>query len=63
MHLVAVRKALQAVGLVTRDYAVLSFRVGAATTAAQQGLQDSLTKTLGWWESAAYLRYVRISPN
>ena len=33
----------------------------ALTTAANLGLEDSLIKTLGRWESAAYLRYVSIS--
>ena len=34
------------------------FRIGAATTAARYGLQDSLIKTLGRWESAAYMVYI-----
>ncbi len=30
-----------------------------ATVAAQQGIQDSLIRTMGRWESTAYLRYIR----
>jgi len=37
-----------------------SFRIGAATTAAAKGLEDARIKTLGRWESTAYLRYVCI---
>ena len=46
----AVRAVLTEAGLVAKDYAGHSFRIGAATTA---GIQDSLIKTLGRWESAA----------
>ena len=42
-----------AAGLNTRDYAGHSFRIGAATTASTRGIQDSLIKTLGRWESSA----------
>ena len=35
-----------------RDTAAV--RIGAATTAAQQGIQDALIKALGRWESAAW---------
>ena len=58
----AVRKALAETGLAAKDYAGHSFRIGAATTAARQGLQDCLIKTLGRWESSAYTRYIRTSP-
>ncbi len=57
-----VREALTAAGVEARDYAGHSFRIGAATTAARQGMQDSLIKTLGRWESAAYMRYIRTAP-
>ena len=41
-------------------YSGHSFRIGAATTAAAVGVEDSMIKTLGRWKSAAYLAYVRI---
>lgn len=55
------RVALKTAGLAADDYAGHSFRIGAATTAAQCGLQDALIKTLGRWESSAYTRYIRTS--
>ena len=57
-----VRDALHQAGLVAKDYAGHSFRIGAATTAARKGLQDSLIQTLGRWESSAYTRYIRTAP-
>lgn len=41
-------------------YSGHSFRIGAATTAASVGIEDSLIKTLGRWESSAYQLYVRV---
>ena len=55
----AIREALTKAGLNAGEYAGHSFRIGAATTAAQQGLQDSLIKTLGRWQSSAYTLYIR----
>ena len=55
-----VREGLQAAGINAAHYAGHSFRIGAATTAAAQGVEDSLIKTLGRWESSAYLLYIRI---
>ena len=57
-----VREALTVAGVEAKNYAGHSFRIGAATTAAQKGLQDSLIKTLGRWESAAYTSYIRTAP-
>ena len=54
-----VRKALTMAGLDCSLNAGHSFRIGAATTAAKNGVQDSLIKTLGRWESAAYTLYIR----
>ena len=54
-----VRLALRSAGYNPTSFAGHSFRIGAATAAAQRGLQDSLIKTLGRWESSAYTLYVR----
>ena len=56
-----VQQALTKLGYDRRDYAGHSFRVGAATTAASVGVQDSIIKAMGRWESSAYLLYMRIS--
>ncbi len=58
----AVRQGLEEVGLAARYYAGHSFRIGAATTAARQGIQDFLIQTLGRWESSAYTRYIHTAP-
>ena len=55
-----VRAALRVKGVDDSKYSGHSFRIGAATTAAAVGVEDSMIKTLGRWESAAYLAYVRI---
>ena len=55
----AIRQALAAAGVDAQKYSGHSFRIGAATTAAAKGLPDSLIKTLGRWQSAAYTVYVR----
>ena len=55
-----VRTALQQAGIDSAVYSGHSFRIGAATTAASHGLEDSLIQTLGRWESDAYRRYIHI---
>ena len=53
------REMLQEVGLHPEKYAGQSFCIGTATTVAACGVQDSLIKTTGRWESIAYQLYVR----
>ena len=53
-------QALQKAGLDTSKYNGHSFRIGAATTAAKKGVEDSMIKTLGRWESSAYMQYIKI---
>ena len=54
-----VRDALSRAGFVSKDYAGHSFRIGAATTAAECGLNEYTIKMLGRWHSSAYQRYIR----
>lgn len=49
-----VRQALGKAGLDASKYCGHSFRIGAATTAAKKGMEDSIIKTLGRWRSLAY---------
>ena len=60
MFVEKLRTALSVAGYPEKKYASHSFRIGEATTAAQCGMEDSLIKTLGRWESSAYLRYIRM---
>ena len=57
-----VRQAMSAAHLPAQDYAGHSFRIGAATTAAMAGIQDSTIQTLGRWKSASYLLYIQMDP-
>ena len=54
------REALTNAGIDASKFSGHSFRIGAASTAAALGVEDSLIKTLGQWKSSAYLPYVRI---
>ena len=54
-----IRKVLVRLGLPDHEYAGHSFRIGAATSAAMAGLEDSTIQLLGRWQSAAFLRYLR----
>ena len=53
------RKILMALGLPDVNYAGYSFRIGAATSAALAGVEDSTIQLLGRWQSAAFLHYTR----
>ena len=57
-----VRDALQALGLPHNEFAGHSFRIGAATAAAQAGVEDSVIRTMGRWNSSAFLVYIRTPP-
>ena len=52
--------ALQEAHVEFKHYNGHSFRIGAATTAAQRGLEDSLIQTLGHWKSGAYKLYIKL---
>ena len=54
------RGVLTRVGIDPKKYCSHSFRIGAATTAASRGVEDSVIKTLGRWKSQAYQEYVKI---
>ena len=54
-----VRSALLQAGLPYSSFAGHSFRIGAATSAAKVGLEDSQIRMLGRWNSAAFLTYIR----
>lgn len=54
----AMWEALDLAGIDSSFYACHSFHIGVATTAAQRGIPDSLIKTLGRWQSAAYTTYI-----
>ena len=53
------RAGLLQAGIDASRFTGHSFRIGAAITAAQAGIEDAVIKMLGRWESAAYQRYVR----
>jgi len=57
----AVRKALITFGHTSAHYSGRIFRIGAAMTAAQQGIQESLIKSRNRWECTAYTLYLRTS--
>jgi len=58
-----VRTALEKAGLPAKDFAGHSFRIGAATTAAMSGLEDSTIQTLGRWKSTAFKLYMGLDPH
>ena len=59
----AIRAALSGVGVDLSRYTGHSFRIGAATAAAEASLPDSLIQTLDCWRSSAFQRYIRTPTN
>ena len=56
-HLVThIRDALSCTGIDASQFSGHSFRIGAVSTAAQAGLNDSL---IGRWKSSAFTAYIR----
>ena len=53
------RKLLSLSGFNAANYAGHSYRIGAATTAAETNLPSWLIKTLGRWSSDCYERYIK----
>ena len=54
------REALSRCDIDCHPYSGHSFRIGAATTAAQAGIPAHIIKAMGRWQSEAYLIYLRI---
>nr|XP_034307881.1 uncharacterized protein LOC117683135 [Crassostrea gigas] len=52
-------KALQVLGINSKYYKSHSFRIGAATMLAQQGLSEQAIQASGRWHSQAYRSYIR----
>ena len=57
------RQALSEAGVSPNGYSGYSFRSGAATTAARNGVLDCHIKKLGRWKSSAYLWYIKPAPS
>ena len=56
------KSLLRAADVDPGSYSSHSYRIGAATAAADAGLPDHLIKTLGRWRSNAYQTYIHTSP-
>jgi hypothetical protein len=54
------RLSLNWAGLDPTKYKGHSFRIGAASTAAQQGFSEEKIKLMGRWSSSAFKKYIRI---
>ncbi|XP_069812345.1 integrase/recombinase xerD homolog [Dendropsophus ebraccatus] len=54
------RRGLARLGLPDKEFASHSFRIGAATEAVRWGLDESVVRQIGRWESARFRSYVRL---
>ena len=52
--------SLKACGLDSTRYKGHSFRIGAASFAAERGMSDAQIRALGRWRSNAFLKYIRL---
>ena len=53
------RAVLSLAGFAPTHYVGHSFRIGAATTAGECGINEYTIKMLGRWQSSAYQLYIR----
>ena len=59
-YVAELKRALSAVGVDQSLYAGHSFRIGAATAAAMAGMEEATIRTLGRWNSDAFMLYIRM---
>ena len=55
----SLRQVMSDMGASTAQYSRHSFRIDAATTAAELGVPDSLIKKMGRWKLSVFMHYIR----
>ena len=53
-------RAIRLCGLNPNRYKGHSFRIGAASDAAEKGMSEAQIRVLGRWKSNAFMRYIRL---